>query len=66
MMIESKSNHSFIIMNTDGGVSRIYKQKKKSFYLIVFTLKASKNLSLIMIEIYSTKNSMSLKIQIKR
>ena len=31
MMIESKSNHSFIIMNTDGGVSWIYKQKRNLF-----------------------------------
>ena len=69
MMTESKSNYPCIIINTDrsdekgmyGGVCWIYIQKNKYLYLIVGVLKASKNLSLIMIEIYSRKYSVDKK-----
>ena len=69
MMTESKSNFPFIIINTDRSdekgmycwVCWIYIQKNKYFYLIVGVLKASKNLSLIMIEIYSRKYSVDKK-----
>ena len=74
MMIESKSNYPFILMYTDwsdkkvhiGGVSWIYIQKKKTFYLIVLVSKASKDLFSIMREIYSAKYSMVLKNLIKK
>ena len=64
MMIESKSNYPFIIVNTDRNDKNI--QIKNYFYLIVLVLKVSKNLSLIMIKIYSTKYSMVLKSLIKK
>ena len=41
-------------------------QKKKTFYLIVLVLKASKDLFSIMREIYSAKYSMVLKNLIKK
>ena len=63
-MIESKSNYPFIIVNTDRNDKNI--QIKNYFYLIVLVLKVSKNLSLIMIKIYSTKYSMVLKSLIKK
>ena len=73
MMIESKSNYSFIIMNTDRSDkegthwwSFLDLHTKKNFFLIILVLKASKNLSSIMIKIYSTKYSMVLKNLIKR
>ena len=64
MMIESKSNYPFIIVDTDRNDKNI--QIKNYFYLIVLVLKVSKNLSLIMIKIYSTKYSMVLKSLIKK
>ena len=73
MIIESKSNYSFIIMNTDRSDkegthwwSFLDLHTKKIFFLIILVLKASKNLSSIMIKIYSTKYSMVLKNLIKR
>ena len=64
MMIESKSNYPFNIVDTDRNDKNI--QIKNYFYLIVLVLKVSKNLSLIMIKIYSTKYSMVLKSLIKK